>query len=147
MRITSYRLITYVIRQYNVILVVVVLFHSWRFLKEKRPDLLTLMYCGTQGTVPFKTSVTFTVSVSLLCFLIRWAIFQNIAGTLLMTSSASVQVGGPCCPCQSRNSTCSRCICVRSGRKCMSCCALSRGTYNNVPLCMGGSKGKAGIQI
>ena len=48
-----------------------------------------------------------------------------------MTSNASVRVGGPCCPCQSRNSTCSRCICVRSGRKCTSCRALSRGTCKN----------------
>ena len=45
-----------------------------------------------------------------------------------MTSGTSVQVGGPLCSCQSRNSTCSRCICVRSGRKCTSCSALSRGT-------------------
>ena len=48
-----------------------------------------------------------------------------------MTSSASAQVGGLCCPYQSRNSTCSRCICVRSGRKCTSCRSLSRGTYKN----------------
>ena len=48
-----------------------------------------------------------------------------------MTSNASARVGGPCCPCQSRNSTCSRCICVRSGRKCTYCCALSRGTCKN----------------
>ena len=48
-----------------------------------------------------------------------------------MTSNASAWVGGPCCPCQSRNSTCSRCICVRSGRKCTSCLALSRDTCKN----------------
>ena len=48
-----------------------------------------------------------------------------------MISNASVRVGGPCCSCQSRNSICSRCICVRSGRKCTSCHALSRGTCKN----------------
>jgi len=48
-----------------------------------------------------------------------------------MTSGASAQAGGPCCSCQSRNSTCSRCICVRSGRKCTSCHDLSRGTCKN----------------
>ena len=48
-----------------------------------------------------------------------------------MTSNASAWVEGPCCPCQSRNSTCSRCICVRSGKKCTSCRALSRGKCKN----------------
>ena len=77
------------------------------------------------------------------CFDLQWILIdvsivdqnssplQNIAGTLLMTSNASVRVGGPCCPCQSRNSTCSRCICVRSRRKCTSCRTLSRGTCKN----------------
>ena len=48
-----------------------------------------------------------------------------------MTSGASAQAGGPCCSCQSRNSTCSRYICVQSERKCTSCHALSRGTCKN----------------
>ena len=50
----------------HMILFVVILFHSWHFFKTKRPDLLTLLYRGTRGTVPFKENVTFTVSVSLL---------------------------------------------------------------------------------
>ena len=48
-----------------------------------------------------------------------------------MTSNASTWVGRPCCPCRSRNSTCSRCICVRSRRKCTSCRTLSRGICKN----------------
>ena len=48
-----------------------------------------------------------------------------------MTSSVSAWVGGPCWPCQSKNSTCSRCICIRSGRKCTSCYTLFRGICKN----------------
>ena len=48
-----------------------------------------------------------------------------------MTSSMSVWVGGLCCPCQLRNSTCSRCVCVRSERKATSCHTLSHGTCKN----------------
>ena len=48
-----------------------------------------------------------------------------------MTSNSSARVGGPCCPCHSRNATCSRCICVRSGRKYTSCQALSCGMCKN----------------
>ena len=53
----------------------------------------------------------------------HWNIIDDI--------SASAWDGGPCCPCQSRNSTCSRCVCVRSGRKCTSCRALYHGTCKN----------------
>ena len=41
--------------------------------------------------------------------------------------------GGPCCQCQSRNSTCSKCVCAQSGRRCKSCCAMSLGTCRNGP--------------